>query len=389
MKKAGWLGLVFLMLVTSLAQVALAADEWGEVVIPKDAPIKIGMGTVLSGGYTNFGLDIKNGAEMALVEKGEILGHKLILEPGDDQCEGAPSVALAEKWSNDPTMVGVLGYMCSSGTIAASDVHNKYKQIEISASATGQDVTARGNPIIFRLCWNDKVQGKVAADFVLKNKWMKAALIHDKSTYGQGLVDVFKETFTKGGGKVLAYEALTRGDKDYSPILTKIKPLNPEVVNFGGMVTEGTLLIRQMRRMGIKSKFVGYEGVYSQKDFIEASGKAAIGAFATYSKTPETEIFAEWQKKFQAKYGPPVAYAPHAYDSAKVLLMAVEKVAQKQGDGSLVIGKKALRDAVSATKYSGITGPVSFDQYGDRIGIAVTVNEVVCEGPKCFFKEVK
>jgi branched-chain amino acid transport system substrate-binding protein len=389
MKKAGWLGLVFLMLVTSLAQVALAADEWGEVVIPKDAPIKIGMGTVLSGGYANFGLDIKNGAEMALVEKGEILGHKLILEPGDDQCEGAPSVALAEKWSNDPTMVGVLGYMCSSGTIAASDVHNKYKQIEISASATGQDVTARGNPIIFRICWNDKVQGKVAADFVLKNKWMKAALIHDKSTYGQGLVDVFKETFTKSGGKVLAYEALTRGDKDFSPILTKIKPLNPEVVNFGGMVTEGTLLIRQMRRMGIKSKFVGYEGVYSQKDFIDASGKAAIGAFATYSKTPETEIFAEWQKKFQAKYGPPVAYAPHAYDSAKVLLMAVEKVAQKQGDGSLVIGKKALRDAVSATKYDGITGPVSFDQYGDRIGIAVTVNEVVCEGPKCFFKEVK
>ena len=389
MKKAGWLSLVFLMLVTSLAQVALAADEWGQVVIPKDAPIKIGMGTVLSGGYANFGLDIKNGAEMALVEKGEILGHKLILEPGDDQCEGAPSVALAEKWSNDPTMVGVLGYMCSSGTIAASDVHNKYKQIEISASATSQDVTARGNPIIFRLCWNDKVQGKVAADFVLKNKWMKAALIHDKSTYGQGLVDVFKETFTKGGGKVLAYEALTRGDKDFSPILTKIKPLNPEVVNFGGMVTEGTLLIRQMRRMGIKSKFVGYEGVYSQKDFIDASGKAAIGAFATYSKTPETEIFAEWQKKFQAKYGPPVAYAPHAYDSAKVLLMAVEKVAQKQGDGSLVIGKKALRDAVSATKYDGITGPVSFDQYGDRIGIAVTVNEVVCEGPKCFFKEVK
>jgi branched-chain amino acid transport system substrate-binding protein len=389
MKKAGWLDLVFLMLVTSLAQVALAADEWGEVVIPKDAPIKIGMGTVLSGGYANFGIDIKNGAEMALVEKGEILGHKLILEPGDDQCEGAPSVALAEKWSNDPTMVGVLGYMCSSGTIAASDVHNKYKQIEISASATSQDVTARGNPIIFRLCWNDKVQGKVAADFVLKNKWTKAALIHDKSTYGQGLVDVFKETFTKGGGKVLAYEALTRGDKDFSPILTKIKPLNPEVVNFGGMVTEGTLLIRQMRRMGIKSKFVGYEGVYSQKDFIDASGKAAIGAFATYSKTPETEIFAEWQKKFQAKYGPPVAYAPHAYDSAKVLLMAVEKVAQKQGDGSLVIGKKTLRDAVSATKYDGITGPVSFDQYGDRIGIAVTVNEVVCEGPKCFFKEVK
>ena len=69
--------------------------------------------------------------------------------------------------------------------------------------------------------------------------------------------------------------------------------------------------------------------------------------------------------------------------------MAVEKVAQKKGDGSLVVGKKALRDAVSATKYNGITGPVSFDQYGDRIGIVVTMNIVTCEGQRCFFKELK
>jgi branched-chain amino acid transport system substrate-binding protein len=390
MRKVTLFGLsVIFLLVISAAGAALAADEWGEVVIPKDAPIKIGMGTVLSGSYANFGIDIKNGAEMALLEKGEILGHKLALEPGDDQCEGAPSVALAEKWSNDPTMVAVLGYMCSSGTIAASDVHNKYKQLVISASATGQDITARGIPIVFRLCWNDKVQGKVAAEFVLKNKWMQAALIHDKSTYGQGLVDVFRETFTKGGGKVLAYEAITRGDKDFSPILTKIKPLNAQVVNFGGMVTEGTLLIRQMRRVGFKSKFVGFEGVYSEKDFIQASGGAATGAYATYSKTPEGAVFKEWQKKFEGKYGPPVAYAPHAYDAARVLLAAIEKVAQTKGDGSVVVGKKALRDAVSATKYDGITGPVAFDQHGDRIGIAVTVNIVACEGGKCFFKEVK
>jgi branched-chain amino acid transport system substrate-binding protein len=229
----------------------------------------------------------------------------------------------------------------------------------------------------------------VAADFVLKRKWMKAALIHDKSTYGQGLVDIFKETYTKGGGQVLAYEALTRGDKDFSPILTKIKPLNPEVINFGGMVTEGTLLVRQMRRMGFKSILVGYEGIYSEKDFIQAAGNAAVGAFATYSKSPGTQVFADWQKKFQAKYGPPIAYAPHAYDSATVLMKAIEKTAQKQPDGSLIIGKKALRDAVAATKFDGITGPVSFDPGGDRIGIAVTVNEVVCEGQKCFFKELE
>jgi branched-chain amino acid transport system substrate-binding protein len=140
--------------------------------------------------------------------------------------------------------------------------------------------------------------------------------------------------------------------------------------------------------MGIKSKFVAFEGVYSEKDFIQAAGDAATGAYVTYSKTPSSKIYMDWLSKFKAKYGPPVTYAPHAYDATNVLLMAVEKVAQKQPDGSLIIGKKALRDAVGATKFDGITGPVSFNQVGDRIGIAVTVNQVVCEGQKCFFKEL-
>jgi branched-chain amino acid transport system substrate-binding protein len=234
------------------------------------------------------------------------------------------------------------------------------------------------------------VQGRVAAEFALKNKWTRAVLIHDKSTYGQGLTDVFRETFTKGGGTVLAYEAITRGDKDFTPILTKLKSLNPQIVNFGGMVTEGSLLARQMSQIGFKAKLIGFEGIYSQKDFVEAAGKAAIGAYATYPKPVDSATYRDWQKKFAAKYGgPPIAYAPHAYDAAKVLMMAIAKTAQKKADGSLVIGKKALRDAVAATKYDGVTGPVSFDQYGDRNTIALTVNEVTCEGEKCSFKEVK
>jgi len=280
--------------------------------------------------------------------------------------------------------------MCSSGSIAASDVANKYKQIMISPSTTGPDMTARGIPIVFRTCPNDKVQGKVAADFVLKNKWMRAALIHDKSTYGQGLVDVFKETFTKGGGQVLAYEAITRGDKDFTPVLTKIKALNPQVVNLGVMVAEGSLIVRQMSQIGLNAKIVGFDGIYSQKDFVEACGKAAVGAYCTYAKTPDSAVFKEWQNKFAAKYGgPPIAYAPYGYDAAKVMMAAVEKTAQKKGDGSLVIGKKALRDAVSATKYEGITGLISFDPHGDRNQIAISMNVVACESGKCSYRETK
>jgi branched-chain amino acid transport system substrate-binding protein len=389
MKKGEWLGVLFFALTILLAGAAMAADEWGDIVIPPNTPIKITVGAALSGGNANFGIDIKNGCEMAILEKGEILGHKITLEPGDDQCEGAPSVALQEKWSNDSTVVGVLGYMCSSGSIAASDVANKYKQIMISPSTTGADYTSRGIPVVFRTCPNDKVQGRVAAEFVLKNKWMRAALIHDKSTWGQGLVDVFRDTYTKGGGKVLAYEAITRGDKDFTPVLTKIKALNPLVVNIGTMVAEGSLMVRQMNQIGLKAKIVGFDGIYAQKDFVEADGKAAVGVYCTYAKEPAGPVFKDWQKNFSAKYGAPIAYAPYGYDAAKVLMAAVEKAAQKKGDGSLVIGKKALRDAVSATKYEGITGPISFDQHGDRSQIAISMNVVACENGKCAYKEIQ
>jgi branched-chain amino acid transport system substrate-binding protein len=383
------LGLMLTLCIMGLTTGALAADEWGEILIPKDSPIKIGLGAMLSGSYATLGIDIRNGAEMAITEKGDLLGRKILLQAEDDQCEGAPSVAIAEKFCNDPILAGVVGYMCSGGSIPASDVHNKYKVVMISPSSTSLELTARGIPIFFRTCWNDKIQGKAAAEFALKNKWSKVAVLHDKSAYGQGLADEFKRHVEAGGGKAVAYEGLTRGDKDFSPVLTKIKPSEPQLVYFGGMAAEGSLVVRQMRRIGIKGRFLSDDGCYTEKDFIEASGKAAEGAYVTYAETPKAAMFDAWVKKFEAKYGKRQTFSPQAYDAVKILMMAVEKVAQKKDDGSLVIGKKALRDAVAATKYDGVTGSIAFDQQGDRTGSVVAVSKVVCEGGKCAFKEMK
>ncbi len=389
MKVRRSLGLILTLCLTSWTAGAWAADEWGEIVIPKDSPIKIGLGAMLSGSYATLGIDIRNGAEMAITEKGDLLGRKIALQAEDDQCEGAPSVAIAEKFCNDPILVGVVGYMCSGGSIPASDVHNKYKVVMISPSSTSLELTARGIPIFFRTCWNDKIQGKAAAEFALKHKWSKVAVLHDKSAYGQGLADEFKRMVEAGGGKAVAYEGLTRGDKDFSPVLTKIKPLEPQLVYFGGMAAEGSLVVRQMRRIGLKGKFLSDDGCYTEKDFIEASGKAAEGSYVTYAETPKAATFDAWVKKFEGKYGKRQTFSPQAYDATRILMTAVEKVAQKKEDGRLVIGKKALRDAVAATKHDGVTGPITFDQAGDRTGSVVAVNKVVCEAGKCIFKEMK
>ena len=229
------------------------ADDWGTITIPPDKPIKIGMGTMLTGDYASMGIDIKHGAEMAIREKGSILGHSLILQAEDDGCAGPPSVAIAEKLCNDPLVVGLVGYMCSGGSKPASDIHNKYKVVMISPSSTALELTARGIPIFFRTCWNDKIQAKRAADFVLSRTWIKVAVLHDKSDYGQSLAEDFARHIGAKGGKVLATEGLTRGDKDFTPVLTKIKPLKPQLIYFGGMAAEGVLVARQMKRVGKKN----------------------------------------------------------------------------------------------------------------------------------------
>ncbi|MBW1798996.1 MAG: branched-chain amino acid ABC transporter substrate-binding protein, partial [Deltaproteobacteria bacterium] len=315
------------------------------------------------GDYASLGIDIKHGAEMAVLDHGPILGHSLILQAEDDGCSGPPSVAIAEKLCNDPLVVGLVGYMCSGGSKPASDIHNKYKVVMVSPSSTALELTARGIPIFFRTCWNDRIQAERAAAFVVKRGWASVVILHDKSDYGQSLAEDFGKNIESRGGKVLAMEGLTRGDKDFSPVLTKIKPLKPKLIYFGGMAAEGVLVARQMKRVGLrKTHFMSDDGCYTEKDFIQAGGKATNGCYVTYAKEPDPA----WVKRFEGKYGPRQTFSPQSYDAATILMRAVEKTAKKQQDGSLIIGKKALRDAIAATGYDGITGRIAFDAHGDR-----------------------
>lgn len=352
------------------------ADEWGFITIPKGKPIKIGFGAALSGDYATLGIGERNGVEMAVSEKKTIKGFTIELEAGDDQCEGAPSVALAEKFGADPYVVGVVGFMCSGGSIPASDVLNRYKKVMISPSSTADAVTARGLQNIFRTCWNDRIQGKVAAEFALKQGWKRAAILHDKSAYGQGIADEFKVNFEKGKGIIVAYEGITRGDKDFRAVLTKIRKKQPDVIYFGGMAAEGALIARQKADVGIKAPMIGPDGLHDVKDFIEGGGESTEGQFVTFSKEPTGKKYREWKAKFEGKYKYMGPFDAHAYDAAWVLIQAIENVAKVEPDGSLKIGKKRLADEIRRISYEGVTGKIKFDNRGDRIGVEVVVKKV-------------
>lgn len=359
------------------AGVSIGADEWGEITVPKDKPIKIGFGAALSGAYAKLGIDIQHGAELAISEAKELAGHKWELIVGDDQCEGAPSVALAEKYCADPEIVAVVGFMCSGGSLPASDAMDRCKKVLISPSSTHMDLTKKGLKNIFRVCPNDAAQGVIAGKFIARHlKAKKLAIIHDKSAYGQGIADVVKATAGGLNVEIVAFEGITRGDKDFTAVLTKIKPLNPDVIYFGGMAAEGALLARQIKDVGIKCTFMGDEGLHDEKDYIAAAGRAAEGSYITAPATSKVKSAIEFEEKFKKKYGPLGVFTRQGYDCTLALIMAIEKAAKKEADGSLVIGKKALADALRAVEFSGATGKVAFDENGDNKGALWKVDTV-------------
>lgn len=365
-----------------------AADEWGEITIPKGKPIKIGFGAALSGSYAKLGIDIQHGAELALSDVGDFAGHKWELVAGDDQCEGAPSVALAEKYCADPEIVGVVGFMCSGGSLPASEALNRCKKILISPSSTHMDLTRKGFKNVFRVCPNDAAQGVVAGDFIAKElKAKKLAILHDKSAYGQGIADVVKQTASKQGVDVVAFEGITRGDKDYTAVLTKIKPLKPDVIYFGGMAAEGALVARQIKDVGIKCTFMGDEGLADEKDYIAASGNAAQGSYITNPKPGAGKSVTEFEEKYTKKYGPLGVFSRQGYDCTLALTKAIEKAAKKESDGRLVIGLKALADALRRVDFEGATGKVAFDENGDNKGATWRVN--IVKGDKFVEVEAK
>lgn len=360
------------------AQQAAVTDEWGVIKIPKGSKIKVGFAAALSGPYAKLGIDIKNGAQMALADKGKIKDFDAELQAEDDQCEGAPSVAVAKKFVADPLVVGAVAHMCSGGSIPASDVYKDAKMVMISPSSTSLELAQKALPIFFRTCWNDVIQGKAAATYAIQTlKVKKVVVLHDKSAYGQGLADEFKKNVEAGGVTTVAYEGIARGETDFSGVITKIKPLGADLVYFGGMAAEGSLIIKQIRREGMTTLFMSGDGLFDAKDYIEASGGAAEGTYITYAKTPQGAKYADWKKRYEDKYGPIGTFTAQGYDAAAILLNAVDKVGKVQGDGSLAIGKKALADAVRSTPYSGVTGEITFDANGDRTGSVVVVNKVV------------
>ena len=327
----------------------------------KEDTIKIGVAGPMTGDQAKMGMDLKNGVELAVSEwneRGGVLGKKIELLTEDDQHDPKLAVAVANKLANSGA-AGVVGHWNSSASIPASEVYKEGGNIPmITPASTNPQLTERGFENVFRVCGRDDQQGKLAAEFVIRSlKIKKVAIIHDKTTYGQGLADEFKKAIGSAAD-VVYYGVIIQGDKDFRAVLTSVKGKKPELIYFGGIYPEAGLLVKQARELGIKTPFMSGDGTID-KEFIKIAGKEnAEGTYLTFSPDPSSIATAKaFLDKYHAKYGEHGPYSIYAYDAANILLTGISKAGVTDG--------KRVSDEIHKLTYEGALGAIQFDQKGD------------------------
>ena len=329
------------------------------------AQIKMGVAGPITGPNAAFGAQLVQGTTQAVEDinkAGGILGQKITLEQGDDVSDPKQGVSVANKFVGDEVKF-VVGHFNSGVTIPASDVYAENGILFITPSATNPKITDRKLWDAFRTCGRDDQQGMLWAELARdKLKGKKIAVVHDKTTYGKGLADAALDNMHKFGIKEVLYEGVNTGEKDYSAIVSKIKASGADYLMWGGLHTEGGLIIRQMRDQGMKTVMISGDGI-TDNEFSQIGGPGVEGTLMSFGPDPRNNPAAkEVVAEFKAKNFDPEAYTLYSYAAVQIMKQAAEKA------------KSLDPKKVAAAMHSGMTfdtviGPIAFDKKGDRTSV--------------------
>lgn len=387
MRQIKSLRFVLLIVLLVAAITPVQAQDEGTVVIAPGDPIKLALATDLTNAIPEFGLDISQAGQVAVAEVNEaggIKGFQVAIQVEDDRCTGDDATTVANRIASDPQVVAVVGHICSGATVSASDVYEEARIPMMSPSATAAGVTERGLDVMNRVAFRDDVQGVVAANYMYKVLGVRTlAVLHDNDTYGLGLAEVVRDTFTELGGEVVAFQGINVDDQDFRPVLTGLVPMAPEAIYFGGYVQQAVLLVPQKNDVGLQDViFFSDDGVYGEA-LISGAGDAAEGVYAAFAEQPKTdperlEAFVDaYEEMFDVLPSDLGPFHYHAYDSTKMLLNAIEEVSVVDDAGNLVIDREELIDAVrNTTDYDGLTGLLTCDEKGDCGAGSIAINLV-------------
>lgn len=345
------------ILISTVSALAMSGGFWSTTA---QADITIGFIGPVTGAVAAYGIQVSNGAKVAVEEinkKGGVNGEKLVLKVFDDAADPKQGVSAANQVVGEGILY-VVGPVTSNSSLPVSNVLEENGVLMITPSSTTPELSSRGMWNILRTIGRDDQQGDYAADFYVKNfKDKRIAIIHDKATYGKGLADAFKTALNRGGVNEVYYGNISPGEKDYSVMVTRLKSENVDYVYFGGYHPEAGLLLKQMREKSVEAPLIGGDG-FNTSELWSIAGDAAEGTMFTNSIDVRTNPEAQAAvNALQAQSIPPETFTLNGYAAVQVLAYGIEKAGS--ADDPEAVAKAVKSGEPIATTLGNIT-------YGDR-----------------------
>jgi len=337
--------------------------------------IKIGVQAPITGSFANEGQGIDNAVKMLVAQqnaKGGLLGKKLEVVTCDDEGTAIGGAICARKLVNDG-VVAVIGTYSSTPAESAEPIYARAGVLQTS-DATADSLTKRGYWTFFRNSCPNSAEATFTADFLVKDKHFKRIVVlSDYSSYATNLADATIAALKKIGGNVIYYGKIQASSQNFTPILTKIKSMNPDVIYFSGYYTDGGLIRAQEVSLGMKAAFVGGDS-NDNPEFFKLAGKASNGVYMINVPRPDIlpyPLAKDFLRDYQARYHmmPPSIWTLFNADGLRAIMYAIEKT--KTTDT-----KKLAAFLHNLKDFPGITGPITFTKDGERAGSRFMAYEI-------------
>ena len=347
------------------------------LVMAQEQVIKIGHVGPISGAIAHLGKDNENGARLAIEElnaKGVKIGGQAVkfeLVTEDDAGDPKQGTAAAQKLV-DSKVNGVVGHLNSGTTIPASKIYSEAGIPQISPTATNPKFTRNGYKTAFRVVADDVHLGGTLGRYAVQTvKGKSIAVIDDRTAYGQGVAEEFEKAVKAAGGNLVGHEFTTDKATDFMPILTTLKGKKPDIIFFGGMDAVGGPMMKQMKSLGIKAKFMGGDGICTN-EMIKLAGDAMADGQVVCAEAGGVDGalkkgMDDFSAKFKKRFNDDVKlYSPYVYDAVNVMVDAMQRAKSSEP-------AKYLPELAKTTGYKGVTGTISFDAKGDIKNGALTL----------------
>jgi branched-chain amino acid transport system substrate-binding protein len=347
--------------VTALGLLALAAAGLSGCDKGSNEGWKVGAFLSLSGAETQFGVDTKEGIELAIEEvnaKGGVKGKPIKVIFEDDKSNPNEANNKVLQLIDRDKVIAILGEVASSRSRAGGIVANRKKVPMITPSSTHPDVTKIG-PFVFRVCFTDDIQGKMGAQFMVTTMQKKkvALLFASDDLYSTGLANEFRDEAKRLGAELVIEKSFLKTETNFTTFITEIRDAKPDLIYAPIYYSAMGPIARQAKASGLKGEmFVGGDGWHADS-LIESAGDEMEGAYFTTHFTPDVPwpdaqaFVTKYKEKFKRE---PTALAAMGYDAAKVLADAMGRAKSDTAE--------ALRDAIQETKaFQGATGSISIN----------------------------